>query len=124
MALQNANHTKVILGEKKHCPPANNYAITSKIVLFPGHNHLLTTSSVDDPTLITVQVPARVIIKVLDHQHQWLVGGNDLEIWHFKKLIAWWLVGAQQLFCPPWYGEDYSCDVVQYNAKRYKITIL
>ena len=42
---------------------------TSKHVLFKGHNHLLTT--------------ARVIIKVLGHQHWWLAGGYDLEIGHF-----------------------------------------
>ena len=41
---------------------------TSKNVLFPGHNHLLTTSTV---------------IKVKGHQYRWLAGGYDLEIGHF-----------------------------------------
>ena len=45
---------------------------TSKNVLFPGHNHLLTTS-IDDPSL----ADAQVIIKVLGHQYQWLAGGYD-----------------------------------------------
>ena len=49
---------------------------TSENVLFPGPNHLLTTSD-DDPT------PARVIIKVSGHQHRWLASGKDLEIGHF-----------------------------------------
>ena len=51
---------------------------TSKNVLFPGHNHLLTTST-DDPSFVGTQV----IIKVSGHQYQWLAGGYDLEIEHF-----------------------------------------
>ena len=49
--------------------------VTSKNVLFPGHNHLLTTG-VDDPH-------ARMIFKVSGHQHRWLAGGYDLKIGHF-----------------------------------------
>ena len=48
---------------------------TSKNVLFPDHNHLLTTGT-DDPSL----AGARAIIKVSSHQHQWLAGCYDLEI--------------------------------------------
>ena len=51
---------------------------TSKNVLFPGHNHLLTTST-DDPSLDGAQV----IIRVLGHQYRLLAGGYDLEIGHF-----------------------------------------
>ena len=51
---------------------------TSENVLFPGHNHLLTPGT-DDPSL----AGAWTIIKVSDHQHQWLVGGYDLEIGYF-----------------------------------------
>ena len=51
---------------------------TSKNVLFPGHNHLLTTGA-DNPSL----AGAQVIIKVLGHQHWWLASGYDLEIGHF-----------------------------------------
>ena len=51
---------------------------TSKNVLFPGYNHLLTTST-DDPSL----AGTRAIIKVLGHQYRWLAGGYDLEILHF-----------------------------------------
>ena len=51
---------------------------TSKNVLFPDHNHLLTTGA-DDLTLIFARVPARVIIKVSGHQYRWLAGGYDLE---------------------------------------------
>ena len=51
---------------------------TSRNVLFPGHNHLLTNGA-DDPSLASNQA----IIKVSGHQHQWLAGGYDLEIGHF-----------------------------------------
>ena len=51
---------------------------TFKNVLFPGHNHLLTTG-VDYPSL----AGAQTIIKVSGHQHQWLAGGYDLEIGQF-----------------------------------------
>ena len=40
-------------------------------VLFPGHNHLLTTAGI------------QTIIKVSGHQYWWLAGGYDLEIGHF-----------------------------------------
>ena len=49
---------------------------TSKNVLFPGHDHLVTT-------LIIARALARVMIKVKGHQHPWLAGGYDLEIGHF-----------------------------------------
>ena len=62
---------------------------TSKNLLFPGHNHLLTTG-VDDPSLATAQA----IIQVLGHQHRWLADGYDLEILHFQRWIVWWLAGG------------------------------
>ena len=43
---------------------------TSKNVVFPGHNHLLTTGT-DDLLLAGSQA----IIIVSDHQYQWLAGG-------------------------------------------------
>ena len=46
---------------------------TSKNVLFPDHNHLLTTEA-DDP---------QARIKGKGHQHRWLAGGYDLEIGHY-----------------------------------------
>ena len=52
---------------------------TSKNVLFPGHNHLLATST-DDPSLLD---GIQAIIKVSGYQHQWLAGGYNLEIGHF-----------------------------------------
>ena len=51
---------------------------TSKNVLFPGHNHLLTTDS-DDPSL----AGARAKFKVLSYQYWWLADGYDLETGHF-----------------------------------------
>ena len=59
--------------------------VTYRNVLFPGHNHLLTTGT-DDPSL----AGAWVIISISSHQHQWLAGGYDLEIGHFWKWLAWW----------------------------------
>ena len=38
--------------------------------------------------------PAKVIIKVLDHQYPWLEGGYELEIGHFQSWLAWWLPGG------------------------------
>ena len=66
--------------QKSHYPSGNHNVIisTSKNVLFPGHNHLLTTGTDNSsPT------GARAIIKVSGHQHRWLAGGYDLEIRHF-----------------------------------------
>ena len=51
---------------------------TSKNLLDPGHNHLLTTGA-DGPSL----AGAQAIIKVLGYQHQWLAGGYDIEAGHF-----------------------------------------
>ena len=48
---------------------------TSKNVLFPGHNHLLTTGT-DDPSL----AGAQAIIKVKGHEYRWLASGYDLDI--------------------------------------------
>ena len=47
---------------------------TSKNVLFPGNNHLLTISTYD-PSLAGVQA----IIKVSGYQYQWLADAYDLE---------------------------------------------
>ena len=50
---------------------------TSQDVLFPDHNHLLTTDT-DDLSFAGTQA----VIKVSGHQ-QWLAGGYYLEIGHF-----------------------------------------
>ena len=52
--------------------------VTSKNLLFPGQNHLLTAIT-DNPSLTGTQA----IIKVGGHQYRWLAGGYDLEIGHF-----------------------------------------
>ena len=51
---------------------------TSRNVLLPGHNHLLTTGT-DDLS----QAGACAIIKVSGDEHWWLEGGYDLEIGYF-----------------------------------------
>ena len=50
---------------------------TSKNVLFPGHNYLLTTGT-DDPSLAGTWA----ITKVSGHQYRCFAGGYDLEIGH------------------------------------------
>ena len=63
---------------------------TSKNVLFPGHNYLLTTST-DDPSL----AGTRAMIKVSCHQYRWLAG-DDLETRILEVasvMVAWWIVG-------------------------------
>ena len=67
---------------------------TSKNVLFPSHDLLLTTGT-DDPSL----AGDCAIIKVSGHQYRWLAGGYDLEIGHILKWLAWWLSGGLWLFC-------------------------
>ena len=59
---------------------------TSKNVLFPGHNNLLTTGT-HDPSFAGSQA----IIKLPAHQYRWLAGGYDLEIGYFSKWLAWLL---------------------------------
>ena len=54
---------------------------TSKNVLFPGHNHLLTTCT-DNPTLWSL--PERQG-EVKGLQYRWLAGGYALEIGLFKS---------------------------------------
>ena len=66
---------------------------TYKYVLFPGHNHLLTTSA-DESTLVIARASVRVIIKVKGHQYWWLAGGYNLKIGHCYRWIAWWLAGG------------------------------
>ena len=74
----NATLFSLTLGKKATIHQLTTMLSTSKNVLFPGHNHLLTTGA-DDPSL----AGARAIINVKDHQHRWLAGGYDLEIEHF-----------------------------------------
>ena len=66
----------LLLRKKATTHQVTNMLATSKNVLFPGHNHLLTTGT-DDSTLIIARSPVRVIIKVKGHQYQWLAGGYD-----------------------------------------------
>ena len=56
---------------------------TSKNVLFPGHNHLLTTITDDNFPFFIILAGAQAIIKVLGHQYRWSAGDYDLEIGHF-----------------------------------------
>ena len=75
---------------------------TTKNVLFPGHNHLLTTST-DDLTLwlsperqpytlragqgifFTYVITTDPQARVLGHHYQWLAGGYELEIEPFSS---------------------------------------
>ena len=61
---------------------------TSKNVLFPFHNHLLTTGA-DDPTLKIIALGgAQAIIKVSGHQYRCSAGGYDLERGHFLEVAS------------------------------------
>ena len=71
-------YVKWSLGKKGIIHQVTTMLATSKNVLFPGHNHLLTTSA-DDLTLWLSPKQQRV----KGHQHWWLAGGYDLEIEHF-----------------------------------------
>ena len=53
---------------------------TSKNVLCPGHNHLLTTGTVD-PSLAGAQTITKSVGSSVPVP--WLAGGSDLEIGHF-----------------------------------------
>ena len=46
-------------------------------MLFPGHYHLLSTST-DDPSLAGSRA-------ILGHQHRCLPGGYEPEMWHIGK---------------------------------------
>ena len=70
--------SQVTLRKKATIHQVTTMLASSKIVLFPCHNHLLTTG------LIIAQAPARVIIKVKGHQYRWLADGNDLGKGHFR----------------------------------------
>ena len=76
------------LGKKATIHQVSTMLSTSRNVLFPGHNHLLTTGASLAGT--------RVIIKVSGHQDQWLAGGYNLEIEHFLEVdsmvVSWWIV--------------------------------
>ena len=71
--------------EEKYCKIATIHLVTtmpttSKNVLFPGCNHLLTTGT-DDPTLC-LSLERQRAIKTGDQQVMWLCG-YGLEIRHF-----------------------------------------
>ena len=73
----------VILPPKATIHQVTTMLATSKNVLFPSHNHLLTTGT-DDPTLwLLPSLVLQARIKVSGHQYWWLTGGYDLEIGHF-----------------------------------------
>ena len=69
---------QITLYQKATIHQVTTMLATSKNVLFPGHNHLLTIGA-DDPSL----TDDWTIINVSGHQHRWLVGGYELEIGHF-----------------------------------------
>ena len=43
-------------------------------------------------TLIIAWALARVIIKVLGHQHQWFPGGYNVKLYISRGRLAWWLL--------------------------------
>ena len=71
------------LGKQATIHQVTTMLATSKNVLFPVHNHLLTTGADDLTLLIIAQASVRMTIKVKGQQHWWLADGYDLEIGHF-----------------------------------------
>ena len=68
---------QVTLHKKATIQHLTTMLATSKNVLFPGHNHLLTEGT-DDPTFwISPECQ-----QVKGHQYRWLAGGCDMEIGH------------------------------------------
>ena len=67
-------------GKKATIHQVTTMLATSKNVVYPGHNHLLTTGA-DDPTHYHPSASEGDNQK--GHQHRWLAGGYDLEIGHF-----------------------------------------
>ena len=65
-----------------HTSTAQKTLATSKNVLYPGHNHLLATST-DGPTLLS---PERQQVK--GHQHRWFAGRYELQIGHFLEVAS------------------------------------
>ena len=74
-SIEQLHHGEPSLSKKATIHQVTTMLATSKNVLFPGHNHLLTTG-----TDVSSLAGARVIIEVLSHQYWWLAGGYDLEI--------------------------------------------
>ena len=89
MSLADPRHQTSTLHKKNTIHHVTIMLANYKNVLFPGRNHLLTTGT-DDPTLWLSLEHQRV----KGHQYQWLTGGYDLEIGHFKTWLAWWLPGT------------------------------
>ena len=81
---------------------------TSRKVIFPGHNHLLTTSA-DDPSL-----GARVIITVKGHQYRWLTWwlspGNRAILEVANMVVTWWIVAFVAQCDFPLPGSDVRYD--------------
>ena len=87
---------------------------TSKNVLFPGHNHLLTTGT-DDPTLSLSPEGQRV----QGHQYQWLAWclwpGNRKFLEVTSMVVTWWLVAFlwsdSKMHYDPQTDSGLSCDI-------------
>ena len=77
------------------CEKATVYQVTtmlttSKSVLFPGHNHLLSTGT-DDPTLIIARAPASEGSSVLVIS-RWLWPENSSFSEVVSMVVTWWIV--------------------------------
>ena len=70
--------------------------VTSKNVLFPGHNHSANHWYGCPSTLLSARVPARVIFKVLGHRYRWLVEWLWPENMIFSEVasmvVTWWMM--------------------------------
>ena len=80
-------HEQMALRKKATIHQVTTMLATSKNVLFPGHNHLLTTG-IEDPSF----AGARAIIKVSGHQYWWLGPRNRTFLEVASMVVTWWIV--------------------------------
>ena len=80
---------------------------TSKNVLFPGHNHLLTIDT-DDPSLAGI----RVIIRVRSSGpvvSRWLRPGNRTLLEVASMVVTWWIVAFLHSVAPQYPPLSTAC---------------
>ena len=71
------------------------------------------------------------IIQVKGHQHWWLAGAYDLEIWHSflevaSMVVSWWMMAFLRSEGPPWHYEIEHClkGRMPQNKRQLTLTVL
>ena len=88
----------LVLRNKATIHQVTTVTATSKIVLFPGHNHLANHWYWWPFTLIIILAGICAIIKVSGHQYRWLVSwlcpGNRTFLEVAIMVVTWWIVAC------------------------------